>query len=105
MLSKGMQGPLEEMPFTISRVYYFLHLECRQAVIVRIYINWVINPYRCPIFPLNGKCPKISYTLASDKFAYANSADPDQTAPSGAVWSGSTLFAIPLSFLRKKKLY
>ena len=33
--------------------------------------------------------------------AYANSADPDQTAPKGAVWSGSTLFAIPLSILRK----
>ena len=31
--------------------------------------------------------------------AYANSADPDQTAPSGAVWSGSTLFAIPLCIL------
>ena len=25
---------------------------------------------------------------------YANSMDPDQTAPYGAVWSGSTLFAI-----------
>ena len=33
----------------------------------------------------------------SDKiYAYANSADPAQTAPEGAVWSGSTLFAIPL---------
>ena len=32
---------------------------------------------------------------------YANSADPDQTAPEGAVWSGSTLFAIPLSILIK----
>ena len=32
-----------------------------------------------------GKCPKISYTKVSDKMAYANSADPDQTAPSGAV--------------------
>ena len=31
----------------------------------------------------------------SDRYAQANSADPDQTAPSGAVWSGSTLFAIP----------
>ena len=39
-----------------------------------------------------------------DKMAYANSADPDQTAPSGsegAVWSGSTLFAIPQNILRK----
>ena len=31
----------------------------------------------------------------SDRYACANSEDPDQTAPSGAVWSGSTLFAIP----------
>ena len=33
-----------------------------------------------------------------DRYAWANSADPDQTAPKGpkgAVWSGSTLFAIP----------
>ena len=40
------------------------------------------------------KCPKISYTKVSNKMAYANSADQDQTAPEGAVWSGSTLFAI-----------
>ena len=32
-----------------------------------------------------GKCPKISYTKVSDKMVYANSADPDQTAPEGAV--------------------
>ena len=30
----------------------------------------------------------------SYKMTYANSAVPDQTAPEGAVWSGSTLFAI-----------
>ena len=30
----------------------------------------------------------------SDRYDWANSADPDQTAPR-AVWSGSTLFAIP----------
>ena len=29
-----------------------------------------------------------------DRYAWANSADPDQTAPRGAIWSGSTLFAI-----------
>ena len=45
---------------------------------------------------LLGKCPKISYTKVSDKMTYANSADPDQT-PEGAVWSGSSLFAIPLN--------
>ena len=32
--------------------------------------------------------------------AYANSVDPDQIAPERAVWSGSTLFAIPLSISR-----
>ena len=31
----------------------------------------------------------------SDSYAWANSADPDQTALRGAVWSGSPLFAIP----------
>ena len=31
--------------------------------------------------------------------AYENSADLDQTAPEGAVWSGSTLFPIPLCIL------
>ena len=32
--------------------------------------------------------------------AYANSVDPDQTAPEGAVWLGSTQFAIPPIILR-----
>ena len=33
-----------------------------------------------------------------DRQILANSADPDQTAPRGAVWSGSTLFAIPSAY-------
>ena len=32
-----------------------------------------------------GKIPKILYTKVSDKMAYANTVDPDQTAPAGAV--------------------
>ena len=32
-----------------------------------------------------GKCPKNLNTKVSDKMIYANSADPDQTAPEGAV--------------------
>ena len=36
--------------------------------------------------------------------AYANNADPYQTAPKGAVWSGSTLFAISTKYF-KKELY
>ena len=32
-----------------------------------------------------GKCPKISFTKVSDKIACANSVDPDQMAPEGAI--------------------
>ena len=37
---------------------------------------------------------KKNYAKHLDKEGWANSVDPDQTAPNGAVWSGSTLFAI-----------
>ena len=33
------------------------------------------------------KCTKISYNKISDKMAYANSADPDQTAPEKYFWT------------------
>ena len=33
-----------------------------------------------------------------DKYACANCVDPDQTAPRGAVWSGSALCAIQLTY-------
>ena len=36
------------------------------------------------------KMPKITDKSSTE----ANSMDPEQTAPIGAVWSGSTLFAI-----------
>ena len=32
-----------------------------------------------------GKCPQMSYVKVADKIAYANNADPDQTAPEGAL--------------------
>ena len=32
-----------------------------------------------------GKCPKILNTKVADEMTYKNSADPDQTAPEGAV--------------------
>ena len=39
---------------------------------------------------------KILNTKICDQMAFANSVDPDQTAPTGAVCSESTLIAIPL---------
>ena len=41
------------------------------------------NVYMCRY--IYGKCPVILYTKVSDKVAYANSVDPDQTATEGAV--------------------
>ena len=35
--------------------------------------------------PDYGKCPNILNTKVTDKMTYANSANPDQTAPEGAV--------------------
>ena len=32
-----------------------------------------------------GNCPKILYTVVSDKMAYANNVDPDQTARSSLI--------------------
>ena len=44
--------------------------------------------------PEYGKCPKILNSIVSEKMAYANSADLDQTAPES---EGYTQFAIQLS--------
>ena len=42
----------------------------------------------------NKELPNITDELSIE----ANSVDPEQTAPIGAVWSGSTLFAIEASY-------
>ena len=39
----------------------------------------------------------------SDRYAWANSADPDQTAPRGAVWSG--LHCLPFRLHRLDSLH
>ena len=47
-----------------------------------------------PVNTIKDKSKAVSYRNDPkflDRYAWANSADPDQTA----VWSGSTLFAIP----------
>ena len=40
-----------------------------------------------------GNCRLLCHLLVILKVIFANSVDPDQTAPLGAVWSGSTLLA------------
>ena len=41
----------------------------------------------------HNNCRLFFLLLVTLKVIVANSVDPDQTAPLGAVWSGSTLFA------------
>ena len=42
-------------------------------------------------------CCKYLPNITNELSIEANSVDPEQTAPIGAVWSGSTLFAIEAS--------
>ena len=55
-----------------------------KAQFVMNLINGDSSRYKCK-YQAYGKCPKLSNTKVSDKMTYANSADPDQTAPEGAV--------------------
>ena len=48
--------------------------------------RWKVRHYKMSYSDIYSNDPKFS-----DRYAWANSADPDQTSP---VWSGSTLFAI-----------
>ena len=43
-------------------------------------------------------CCKKLHNITDELSIEANSVDPEQTAPIGAVWSGSTLFAIEASY-------
>ena len=54
---------------------------CLDKTIRNLWNNVIFYPDE----PIYGKCPNISYTKVSEKMAYANSVDPDQTAPEGAV--------------------
>ena len=96
-------------------------ISCRPLSMVFVYV--CVNLWRplCIVLLMQQLCPCLSiktpeYSLwskysccnivnvyypndpkFSDRQVCANSADPDQTAPRGAVWSGSSLFAIPLA--------
>ena len=48
---------------------------------------------------------KMIVRIANMLIRTANSEGPDQTAPSGAVCSGSTLFAQPLLLIRYTRFY
>ena len=74
------------------------------ACVISTIISWVGSNH------LKIKVPTTSHTLNSftvkilifDRSVIANSVDPDQTEGAVAVWSGSTLIAIPSASFRKK---
>ena len=77
--------------FSISKILslYLASVAARAGV----RLAWSQTPKTCFLFTrlIYRNDPKFS-----DRQYWANSADPDQSAPRGrAVWSGSTLFAIP----------
>ena len=66
--------------------------------------NWRSSKFIALLAEVKSYCQLVIYILFEyrndpkflDRYAWANSADPDQR---GAVWSGSTLFAIPSASL------
>ena len=64
-----------------------------------MYVYTVVQTYLFEYLGYN-KCPKNFVHEHFWQNVYANSADPDQTAPKEAVWPGSTLLTILLSILK-----
>ena len=54
----------------------------------------IVCPTINPLKRNHNNCRLLCHLLVILKVIFANSVDPDQTAPLGAVWSGSTLFAL-----------
>ena len=67
--------------------FYVLH----KYVLYKLYVLHKYVPYK--FYVLHKYVLYKSYVLIRQM--WANSADPDQTALEGAIWSGFTLFAIP----------
>ena len=71
----------KEIQVIQSAAYYSSDANDYNSHVLVIIYSW-LDKYR--------NVPKLS-----DRQVWANSADPDQTAPWGAIWSGFALFAIP----------
>ena len=72
----------------------FIHNDAPYSELLLLYLIALVNVFSFffstenryfSYFSTYGKCPKISNSKVSDKMAYTNSADPDQTDPEGAV--------------------
>ena len=76
----------------IRKLHIWMHLLSRAFIshYMVTFSSWQ------PVNPLSANhnyCHLLCHLLVILKVIFANSVDPDQTAPLGAVWSGSTLFA------------
>ena len=66
------RNPMKSFHEKETLIFILLLVLCSMCNLDRVYLTYC-------------KCPKISKTKLSDKMTYGNSADPDQTAPLGAV--------------------
>ena len=66
-------------PVKIRQIYKCIKFPKNKKITPRVSLNFDEARHRY------SKCPKILHTKVANKMAYANSADPDQTAPEGAV--------------------
>ena len=81
----------------------YLTIRCiwNECWIILLFFSVVTNYMTVSFNMYHLSCTSIQYGIYhndskfSDRQILAISVDPDQTAPTGAVWSGSTLFAIP----------
>ena len=91
----------------IEKFQLFFYLIYSANVLSEPTLKWALAECGLAVIPMSWKEPD-SFILNkqktlryhngfkfSDRQVWADSVDPDQPAPRGAVWSGSTLFAIP----------
>ena len=77
----------------------YIHLEIYNKYKWKILVPWVYSVILKTDYVVDDWVYVLKFWRPKclTKWHNQNSADPDQTAPEGTVWSGSALFAIPLS--------
>ena len=73
--------------------YWWINLLWLHVNVTVKFLNFHTRKLCCKPPKIQTKMPNLRVFYQNDANGIANSGDPDQTAPLGAVWSGSALFA------------
>ena len=91
---KNVDHLLSKPETTFEIVYCFLKEKIKCVYYHKVPKFWDIRNLCCNLPKIQTKSQTyVVFFLQNDANEIANSEDPDQTAPLGAVWSGSALFA------------